>query len=80
VDKSEDFSLVFPEIRLTENVGEEKSTYAVFAGGCEGQGATSTTLAKMGNINMDFKIIWCREVDEVCLVQDRKPNWILCIR
>jgi hypothetical protein len=37
-----------------ENIGEEMCAYAVFAGGCEGQGATSATLAQMGNINMDF--------------------------
>ena len=51
------FSLDFPEFRIIENVGEEMCAYVIFSGGCEGQGATSTTLTQMGNINMDFKII-----------------------
>jgi len=63
-----------------QNVGEEMCAYAVFAGGCEGQGATSEALAQMRNIRMDFKIICCRRVDEVCLAEDKKPNWMLCIR
>jgi hypothetical protein len=58
---------IFPEFRLMENVGEEVCAYAIFAGECEGQGATSTTLAQMGNTNMDFKIVWCGGVDEDCL-------------
>jgi hypothetical protein len=74
------FSLDFPEFGLIENAGEEKCTYAILAGGCEGQGATSTTLAQTVNINMDSKMIWCRGVDEVCLAQGKKPNWMLCIR
>jgi hypothetical protein len=53
-----------------QNVGEEMCAYAIFAGGCEGQGATSEALTQMGSISMDLKIIWCRGVDEVCLAED----------
>jgi hypothetical protein len=68
------FSLDFSEFRLIEKVGEEKCAYAIFAGGSEGREATSTTFAQMVNINIDFQIIWCRGMDEVCLFRIRNQT------